>query len=38
LPLVKRIVEAHRGRVTLETSEGSGTSFAIYLTIRAGEP
>jgi two-component system phosphate regulon sensor histidine kinase PhoR len=36
LSLVKRIVEAHGGRVTVETRPGSGSAFTIHLP--AAEP
>ena len=31
LSLVKRIVEAHRGAVTVESSSGLGATFYLYL-------
>ncbi|HYN83809.1 MAG TPA: HAMP domain-containing sensor histidine kinase [Pyrinomonadaceae bacterium] len=37
LSLVKHIVEAHRGRVTVESEPGRGSTFTIQLPARAGE-
>jgi signal transduction histidine kinase len=37
LSLVKHIVEAHRGRVTVESEPGRGSTFTIHLPARAGE-
>jgi two-component system, NtrC family, sensor histidine kinase HydH len=31
LAVVKRIVQAHRGEVSLETAEGKGTTFTLRL-------
>lgn len=33
LPTVKRIVEEHNGRVSLQSEEGKGTSFTIFLPV-----
>jgi signal transduction histidine kinase len=38
LALVRRIVEAHGGRVTVDTREGEGTTFAIYLPVFRMKP
>jgi two-component system sensor histidine kinase SenX3 len=37
LVVVKRIVEDHRGAVDVETSEGRGAKFSIYLPVQASE-
>ena len=37
LAVVKRIVEAHRGEVTLESVEGQGTTFTVNLPIPSGD-
>ena len=37
LAVVKRIVEAHRGEVTLESAEGQGTAFTLSLPVPADE-
>jgi signal transduction histidine kinase len=34
LSIVKHIVEAHQGKVTVRSKQGQGTTFAIYLPIR----
>jgi PAS domain S-box-containing protein len=36
LPIVKRIVEAHRGEATVESNPGRGTTFTIRLPISQG--
>ena len=33
LTLVKRIVEAHQGEVTVKSSEGKGSTFTVWLPI-----
>jgi signal transduction histidine kinase len=38
LSLVKRIAEAHGGRVTLQSPPGEGATFTIHLPAAAGEP
>jgi signal transduction histidine kinase len=35
--LVQQIVEAHRGRVSVETSRGKGAAFIIYLPTATGD-
>jgi signal transduction histidine kinase len=37
LSLVKHIVKAHRGRVTIESEPGRGSTFTIYLPVAAGQ-
>jgi PAS domain S-box-containing protein len=37
LPLVKRIVEAHDGRISVDTAPGRGTTITIFLPIRPTE-
>ncbi|MBS2028345.1 MAG: GAF domain-containing protein [Deltaproteobacteria bacterium] len=37
LAVVKRIVEAHRGEVTLESTEGQGTTFSVSLPVPADD-
>jgi two-component system sensor histidine kinase PilS (NtrC family) len=34
---VKRIVEAHRGRVTIEAASGSGTTVKTWLPVEKGK-
>src|SRR3546814_5665793 len=36
LHLVKHLVELHRGTITVDSTEGNGTSFIVVLPIRAG--
>jgi signal transduction histidine kinase len=36
LTLVKRVVEAHHGIVEVETSNGNGTTFSLFLPVRSG--
>jgi len=38
LPLVKKVVEDHGGRVELESEPGQGTAFRMLIPLRAGEP
>ncbi|HEX9940874.1 MAG TPA: HAMP domain-containing sensor histidine kinase [Thermoanaerobaculia bacterium] len=38
LSIVRHIVEAHRGRVTVESRPGEGSTFAIHLPIDSPEP
>ena len=38
LSLVQRIVEAHGGRITLKSAEGSGSEFTVYLPAASEEP
>ena len=35
LPIVKRIVEQHRGKITVQTGPGQGTTFTISLSVAA---
>ena len=37
LSLVERHIQAHKGRVTVETSEESGTAFTLHLPALAGD-
>ncbi len=38
LALVRRIAEAHGGRIVVETHEGSGSTFTLYLPAAASKP
>jgi len=38
LALVKRVVDAHHGRVTLDSEVGRGTKFELFIPRRAAEP
>jgi two-component system phosphate regulon sensor histidine kinase PhoR len=38
LSIVRHIVDAHRGRVTVESRPGEGSTFSIHLPIDAPEP
>jgi len=38
LAIVRHIVEAHRGRVTIESRPGEGSTFSIHLPIESPEP
>lgn len=38
LSLVKRAVEAHGGRITVESTQGQGSVFTVYLPIHSEEP
>jgi len=38
LSIVRHIVDAHRGRVTVESRPGEGSTFSIYLPIEMAEP
>lgn len=38
LSLVQRIVEAHGGRITLKSAEGSGSEFTVHLPAASEEP
>ena len=35
LPICRRIVEAHNGRISVTSSEGKGTTFAVILPLRS---
>ena len=37
LPIVHRIIEAHQGRLTVESREGQGTTVTVTLPVHAGE-
>src|SRR6185436_1457852 len=37
LTLVRRIVEAHHGRITVESAPGRGAQFTIWLPVEASE-
>jgi signal transduction histidine kinase len=34
LPIVKQIIEAHDGRITVESEQGRGSTFTIYLPVK----
>lgn len=36
LTIVKHIVDAHRGRITVESKPGEGSTFTIYLPLHNG--
>ena len=38
LSLVQRIVEAHGGRISVQSTEGSGSEFAVHLPAATEEP
>jgi len=38
LSLVKRIVEAHGGRVTVKSAPGQGSAFTVMLPVASGDP
>jgi two-component system sensor histidine kinase PilS (NtrC family) len=37
LATVYRIVEAHGGRITVESTEGKGTLFTIYIPVQGND-
>jgi len=37
LTLVRRIVEAHQGRITVESAPGRGARFTIFLPVEPSE-
>jgi len=37
LSIVRHIVEAHHGKVTVDSQPGAGSTFSMYLPVRAGE-
>ena len=33
LPIVKKIIESHHGRIKVESVEGKGSTFAVYIPV-----